>query len=143
MQTKKSEKGEIRKRITQVQFLLISLQMHRDFPTVRNLCSGHHLCSPPDPLFLHLLTVLGPSRLTWKGHIGSFFSFCLHLRLASGEHQQGIEGKLQSEAGLLRSLATSCKGPTDWLCPSPEVTVATGPFCFQVPYLLSPLPLTA
>ena len=61
---KKSEKGELKtKGIPKVQFLLMRVKIHGDILTVRSICAAHLPHSLPDPLFLHLLIALGPSRL--------------------------------------------------------------------------------
>lgn len=103
---KKSDKGELKtKKITEVHFLLIRVNMPKDFLIVKNLYSGDLLFSSPDPLFLHLLSALGPSRLTYRGHTDSSHSLCLHLGLSNGEHQRKVEGALEIGAAALSSLA--------------------------------------
>lgn len=86
------------------------VKIHGDILTVRNICAAHLLNFLPDPLFLHLLTVLGPSRLPCKGHTDSSLSLCLHLGLANGEHQQEIGEKLNVGDGELCSLASCLPG---------------------------------
>lgn len=117
--------------------------MPKDFLIVKNLYSGDLLFSSPDPLFLHLLSALGPSRLTYRGHTDSSHSLCLHLGLSNGEHQQKVEGALEIGAAALSSLAIFLQECHRLILFLPWGHSSHSPSLLPDSCLLSPLPLTS